>query len=134
MIKLIMVKKIFVLFLVAVMVLGAPFALAGCDRDGLVPDGPGRIPDPGGRFLYGSVDVLMVPSSYGGRVLAVEDFPEFPFVRIVQGQDFTTGGSWVILTLSTPSRKNVLHAVYALQGRDDIYYVGLRFPSDDTPW
>jgi len=100
------------------------FVLVACSND----NGNGKIPDPGGKFCYETVIVQMAVAVSDGRTFAPADFlPEVVLseVSVLMTPAPPTNRVMLLLTLETPSRGNVLRAVYALSGRGDVYRANL---------
>ena len=125
-------KQMIVVFLTAMIAITAVFAgIFGWPSDG-GGNGNGKIPDPGGYFSYETVIVTMTAAASGtGRVFTPADFlPEVELSEV--SVLIITNRTMLLLTLENPGRENVLRAVYALNGRSDVYRASLSVFYEDT--
>jgi len=81
-------------------------------------DDNGMIPDPGGKFLYDRVIVMLTHEAFlMGKIWQPSDFTEFEFSDVVN----IAGSRMLIFHLAKPSRDNVLTAIYRLRKRLEIF-------------
>jgi hypothetical protein len=85
----------------------------------------GKVPDPGGNFVYNCVVVLLTEeATLIDKVWAPSDFPEFAFSEIRNGGLIGTQ-RFLVFYLTEPSRDNVLRAVCKLSARTEVYIAEL---------